>query len=823
MAVDTYETFLRSKVTLASETGIKLDPSFLHAGNKPHQSDMIRWAVEQGRALLAASFGLGKTRVQIQVAQALHRHTGKPFLVVCPLGVKHQFQHEDGPLLGTDWQYVRTDAELRQAETPYLITNYERVRDGDISCSSIDALGGVSLDEGSVLRSLGSKTQTLFNQLFASVPHRFVATATPAPNAFRELLSYAEFLDVMDRGQALTRWFMRNPSKAGDLKLHPQHEESFWLWVSSWALFLFTPSDLGHSDEGYSLPPLRVHWHRIGVDHTRAWEQTDSFGQHRLILNAAGGISEAAQESRATLPGRLAEAKRIMAENPGRHWLIWHHLEREREAIEREIPEATTVYGSQDLDLREERIMAFAHGHIPILATKPEIAGSGCNFQYHCHSNIFLGVDPNYRFQDFIQAVHRTYRFQQTYEVDVHVIYAESQEDVVRVLKRKWSQHDEMVGTMRVIVREYGLSKNSILRGLRRSIGVERKEIKGELFTAVRNDCVPELEGMPSNSVGMIGTSPPFSLHYEYSECLEDFGHNESDGRFWEQMDHLTPHMRRVLQPGRIMVVHLKDLIRYSHQTPHGFMEVYPLTADAIAHFRRHGFLYLGKHFIATDVVRENNSTNRLGYGEMSKDATKMGAGLGEELLIFRKAPSSNDNARADDPVVKDRESYTLARWQLDAHGYWRSNGDRPLLPEEQYDYESHVARLQDLDSKGRLPRTFLSEPPPSNSGAVWDDVNPMRCLNADQTRKRQRNHICPLAFDIVERAIRLYSNEGDLILDPFAGLFTVPMIAVKLGRRAIGIELNEEYWRAGVDYCRAAEVQATTPTLFGYLSAGLV
>lgn len=817
--MSSYQDFLRSKVTVAAETGVELDPSVLHEANKPHQTDMVRWAVGQGRGLLAASFGLGKTRVQIQVAQALVKHSGKPFLVVCPLGVKHQFQHEDGPLLGTEWQYVRTDEEVQKATTPYLLTNYERVRDGGISARSIAALGGASLDEGSVLRSLGSKTQALFNELFASVPYRFVATATPAPNAFRELLNYAEFLDVMDRGQALTRWFVRNPSKAGDLQLHPQHEESFWLWVSSWALFLFTPSDLGYSDEGYSLPPLRVHWHRIGVDQTRAWEQVDSFGQHRLILNAAGGISEAAAEARATLPGRVAEAKRIMAEHPGRHWLIWHHLEREREAIEKQIPEATTVYGSQDLDLREQRIMAFAHGELPILATKPEIAGSGCNFQYYCHSNIFLGVDPNYRFQDFIQAVHRTYRFQQTHEVDVHVIYAESQEDVVRVLKRKWAQHDLMVDTMRAIVRKHGLSKNAILRGLRRSIGVERQEVKGELFTAVHNDCVPEVASMADDSVDMILSSPPFSLHYEYSSHLEDFGHNGSDGLFWEQMDHLTPDLLRVLKPGRIFACHLKDLIRYSHQTPHGFMEVYPLTADAIAHFRRHGFLYLGKHFITTDVVRENNSTNRLGFGEMSKDATKMGAGLGEELLLFRKPPSSNDNARADEPVTKDKKTYTLARWQLDAHGYWRSDGNRPLLPDEFYDYEAHVARLEDLDGKGRLPRTFLSEPPPAGSGAVWDDVNPMLCLNADQTRKRQRNHICPLSYDVVKRALLLYSNEGDVVLDMFAGLFTVPFLAIQHGRRAIGIELNEDYFRAGVGYCQAAEEKVQTPSLLDLLA----
>jgi DNA modification methylase len=817
---DPYIEFLKAKVKLVPSDGFDASPFELAPDNKPHQNDSILWAVEQGRALIASSFGLGKSRQQIQIAQIVNRRTGKPFLIICPLGAKHQFQVKDGPALGTKWRYVRDDGEIAAADTPYLITNYERIREGNITAEAISALGGVSLDEGSVLRSLGSKTQTLFNQVFSEIPYRFVATATPAPNAFRELLNYAEFLGVMDRGQALTRWFMRNPNKAGDLQLYPQHEESFWLWVSSWALFIFRPSDLGYSDDGYDLPELRVHWHRIPVDHTRAFEQIDNYGQHRLFLDGAAGISEASQEARATLPERIKKAQEIIAESPDRHWLLWHHLEREREAIEREIPGAVTVYGSQDLETREQRIIDFADGKTQILASKPEICGSGVNFQYHCHSNIFLGIDPNYRFQDFIQAIHRTWRFQQDHDVDVHIIYAESQDDIVRAMKRKWQQHDHMVENMRRIVQQYGLSKNALIRGLTRTLGVQRMETKQQLFTAINNDCVIETRQMAENSVGMILTSIPFSKHYEYCERLEDFGHNSDDEAFFEQMAFLIPELLRILKPGRIAAIHTKDLVRYSHQNDHGFMEVYPFTWETIAAFRRHGFLFMGEHYITTDVVRENNSTNRLGYGEMCRDATKMGGGLPEKLLIFRKQPSSNDTARADEPVTKVKGGdYSLARWQVDAHGYWRSNGNRPLTPDELYDYEAHIARLEEREQAGHLPRTFMIEPPASNSPAVWDDINPMLCLNIEQQRKRQRNHVCPLPYDIVRRAIALYSNSGDVVLDPFAGLFTVPMIAIQLGRRAIGIELNTEYYEAGKRYCQDAEREKLAPSLFDYLA----
>lgn len=813
--ITSYHSFLESKIVLANRTGFDVALSDVHKDCFPHQKDAIRWAAGLGRALIAMSFGLGKTRIQCELARLIHKQTGKKFLIICPLGVKHQFVFEDGPILGVSWQYCKTDDDIKNSQTPFIITNYERVRDGNITPALHD-FAGVSLDEGSVLRSLGSKTYQVFIDLLKDIPYRYVATATPAPNEYKEIIHYAEFLGIMDRGQALTRWFKRDSAKAGHLTIHPIHEKDFWMWVASWALFLFTPGDLGYRDEGYSLPPLNVHWHRIDVDHTRAWGQTDNRGQHRLLLDAAGGVSEASAEKRATLPDRIKQTKKILKANPGRHWLLWHHLEVEREAIEKSVKTSVSVYGSQDLDTREERILGFAHGEIPILATKPEIAGSGCNFQHYCHSNIFLGVD--YKFQDFIQAIHRTYRFQQSLPVDVHIIYAESEDQVVETLKRKWEKHNKLVERMRDIVRRFGMATTAIQSTLSRSIGIPRRENKQKLFTAINNDCVLEMEGMADNYVGLIHTSIPFGNHYEYSSQYEDFGHNPSDGDFWEQMDFLIPQLLRVLQPGRVAAIHVKDRILYGHQTPTGFMEVSPFSDECVIAFRKHGWLYEGRRTIVTDVVRENASTYRLGYSEMSRDASKMGSGLPEYLLLFRKPPTSNKTSRADEPVTKNKTDYSRARWQLDAHNFWRSNGNSPLTPAELYDYEAHVGRLEELDRKGGLPASFFYEPPRSPSPWVWDDVVYMRTLNSEQSKKKLENHICPLPFDIVERAIKLYSNEGDIVLDPFAGLFTVPVIAMKLDRIAIGIELNPEYYDAGVRYCEQIQQEKMMPTLFDYM-----
>jgi len=835
-----YQTFIESKIKLAEQSGnVGADGIEFHPSTKPHQNDAGVWALRRGRALIAASFGLGKTHIQIELARAIHEATGLPFLVVCPLGVKHQFAEEDGPRLGVRWRYVRTDDEVRAADTPYLITNYERIREGNIDPRLHD-LAGVSLDEGSVIRSLGSKTYGVFETVFKDVPYRYVCTATPAPNNYRELIYYARFLGVMDSGQALTRWFNRNPEKAGDLRLHPQHEKDFWMWIASWALFIYSPSDLGYDDEGYDLPELKVHYHRLAVDHRRAWSQTDDRGQRKMLLDAADGVQAAVREKRATMPERVAKALKIIEANPDRHWLIWHHLEDERRAIEKAIPDAVTVYGSQDLELREQRILDFTHGKFPILASKPILCGSGCNFQRHCYSNIFLGVD--YKFQDFIQAIHRTRRYLQPSDhVDVHIIYAESEDRIIETLKQKWQKHDELTVKMQEIVKAYGLSHAAMGNELRRKIGVVRDEVRGQLFTAVKNDCVLEIPNIADNSVGLIHTSIPFGNHYEYTVNLEDFGHNNDDAKFFEQMDYIIPGLYRVLKPGRVAAIHVKDRILYGHQTPHGFMEVEEFSDDTVKAFKRHGFIYEGRRTIVTDVVRENNSTYRLGWTEMTKDASKMGSGLPEYLLLFRKPPSENAQQYADEPVTKSKADYTRGRWQVDAHSLWRSSGNRLLEPGELaemdggqvsrtfaaeqlntvYNHERHVAICEAIDRRGHLPSSYMLLPPKAtrdDTDMVWEDVIYMRTLNTNQSQARERNHICPLPLDIVERAIRLYSNPGDVVLDPFAGLFTVPFVAIQMGRYAHGIELSGDYFRAGIGYCQDMERKVTTPTLFDWL-----
>lgn len=759
-------------------------------------------------------------------------HEGGRALIVLPLGVKQEFERDARELLNIEVKYVRTMEEIKNSDESILLTNYERVRDGDIDPAYFTA---TSLDEASVLRSFGSKTYQTFLDKFKKVKYKLVATATPSPNKYKELIHYAGYLGVMDTGQALTRFFQRDSTKANNLTLYPAQEDEFWLWVSSWALFATRPSDLdsSYSDDGYDLPPLDVRFHRLHIENT---EITDRDGQPLLYRDAAVSLHDAAAIKRMSIQDRVKKAKEIVDSDPEAHFILWHDLEAERHEIKKQIPNTVEIYGSQDYEIREKRVIDFSDGKCRLFATKKELSGSGCNFQRYCHRAIFVGID--YEFNDFIQAVHRIYRFLQNDKVIVDIIYTDEEDKVKDVLMDKWKQHDHMVGKMIKIVKKYGLSEAGKSERLKRKMGVKAVKVEGKLYTAVNDDCVEETKRMKSNSVGLIHTSIPFSNHYEYTPNYNDFGHNEDTKKFFEQMDFLTPELYRILQPGRVAAIHVKDRVLFGNATGTGMPTIEPFHALCIDHYMKHGFQYFGMITVVTDVVRENNQTYRLGWSEQCKDGSKMGVGCPEYILLFRKLPTNRSNAYADDPVVKSKEDYTRAQWQIDAHGFWRSSGDRLMSKDELiripvsnlqkayrkysresvYSYEEHVELAKKLDQNNKLPATFMVVAPGSWTDEVWDDINRMRTLNTEQSRRRLQMHVCPLQLDIVERIINRYSNPGDLVLDPFAGLFTVPMSAIKLGRKGYGIELNEDYFRDGVGYCRRAEIKKDIPSLFDFI-----
>lgn len=851
-----YRDFIAAKLSDSPDQGMQVSPNDLHPALKPHQRDIVSWALRRGRAAIFASFGLGKSLCQLEIArQVLASHGGR-FLIVAPLGVRQEFVR-DGRLIGVEVKFVRRIEEC--GEDGVYLTNYETIRDAKLDARMFS---GVSLDEAGILRHLGgAKTfRALMERFEGWGRFKFVATATPSPNEYLELSAYSAFLDILDVGQVKTRFFRRDSENADHLELWPHKEGEFWRWVHTWAIFLSSPADLGYDDGEYVLPPLRVHWEELPTEHAGAGVTPS--GQGKLLRDSALGVRDAAAEKKRSAADRiaacLAAADKASAAGGGRkQFIVWCEQNAEQKAVERGLAGLgiswTSISGATDQESRMDAIEAWRDGRTTALVTKPGMYGSGANFQ-QCHLAFYVGI--GFKFSEFIQSLHRIHRFMQKEPVDVTLFYTEAEREVRRVLEGKWQNHERLVEKMREIVREHGLSKAG--DGTGRASGVCRREVSGNGWRMVLNDCVDETAALEPGSVSLVVTSVPFSNQYMYSDNARDFGFSDTNADFFRQMDFLTPNLLRALQPGRIAAIHVKDRIVPSGLSGMGFQTVYPFHAECIAHYQKHGFGFLGMKTIVTDVVRENNQTYRLGWTEQCKDGSRMGVGMPEYLLLFRKPPTDQTNGYADVPVVKDKADYTRSRWQIDAHGFARSSGDRRLTPEELkslphdaifklhrkfsletvYDFEGHVGMSESMEAcgvcghihageksckqcecriaGGRLPSTFMLLQPASWHPDVWTDVARMRTHNMNQERRGREFHLAPLQFDICDRAIAQFSMPGELVLDPFAGVGTVPDRAVRLGRRGLGIELNENYFVDACHYCRAAEGDRDMPSLFG-------
>ena len=430
-----YLEFLKTKVEVAPVSGFHVDPSEIHPVLKPHQRDAVAWAVAGGRRALFESFGLGKTLQELEYCRLVLGQEGGKALIVLPLGVRQEFRRDAEQLLGMEPPRYITEPGQASENGRIYMTNYERVRDGEIDPTAFSCC---VLDEAAVLRSFGSKTYQTFLPKFKGVKYKLVATATPAPNRLKELIHYAGFLEVMDTGQALTRFFQRDSTKANNLTLYPHKVEEFWLWVSSWALFISKPSDLGYDDEGYALPPMEIRPHMISMGYEGV---TDKDGQYKFLNDAAQSLMEASHEKKNSIQARCALAKEIVDSDPEAHFVLWHDLEAERHELKRILPETVDIFGAMDYDERERRVIDFSEGRTRLFATKKSLSGCGCNFQRYCHRAIFVGID--YEFHDFIQAIHRIYRFLQTEKVIIDIIYTEAEEPIYRALMEKWKQHNE--------------------------------------------------------------------------------------------------------------------------------------------------------------------------------------------------------------------------------------------------------------------------------------------------------------------------------------------------------------------------------------------
>lgn len=445
-----YAQFVAHKLRLASSVGFQ--PEAMHPRHFPHQVDLVRWACRKGRAAIFADTGLGKTGMQLEWARQVAQHTQRPVLILAPLAVTSQTAAE-GSAMGIE-VFVSRDGRV---ESHISTINYDRLH----LVSDVSSLGGVVLDESSIIKAYDGALRSEIIRTFADTPYKLACTATPAPNDWTELGNHAEFLGVCSRAEMLATYFCHDGGETSVWRLKGHAKKDFWRWVASWGAVVRRPSDLGHEDAGYALPPLRWHEHKIQVSQEMAVEAGMLFLTNVTQLSEQRGIRRATMEDRVGGVAELVNA----SDEP---WIVWCELNDESDALAKAIPDAVVVEGSDSAEDKAERMLGFAAGKYRVLISKPKIAGFGMNFQ-RCSKMAFVGASHSY--ESTYQAVRRCWRFGQTKPVDVHVFVSTADGAIVSNYRQKEADaitmQSEMVAAMRSSMEQeiHGSRRDTIAYG----------------------------------------------------------------------------------------------------------------------------------------------------------------------------------------------------------------------------------------------------------------------------------------------------------------------------------------------------------------------
>jgi hypothetical protein len=731
-----YHDYIESKMHECPASGFDcgdLNPSLFD-----YQAAIVRWALRRGRAAIFADCGMGKTLMQLEWAHRVSEFTGDPVLILCPLAVAEQTAAE-AERFGIDARVSR-DGTI---ESGIVITNYEQ-RDK----FNIADFAGIVLDESSILKSFNGKTRTDLLRMSQSVPYRLACTATPAPNDHTELGNHAQFCGIMSREEMLASFFVHDTGgNVSDWRLKGHAREAFWRWVAMWAVCIRKPSDIGFCDDGFDLPELVMREHMIEVSR----ETSDGM----LFRMEARSLSELRAESKRTMPARV-EKIAAMVNQSSEPWVVWCHTNAEDAALSSMIPDAVSVKGSDDPELKASRMLGFSRGEHRVIITKPSIAGFGMNWQ-HCRNVAFVGLTHSY--EQFYQAVRRCWRFGQDSDVNVHVAFAETEAAVIRSITKKQKSADEMGEEMTKAMRESSIENVQSLSAMRDeySEGIH----VGDDFEIHLGDSCEKLREVESDSVGMMVFSPPFASLFTYSNSPRDLGNCSSGEDFEQHFGFIVDELYRVLMPGRVCAVHVMQLM--ATKSRDGYVGIKDFRGDIIRLFESKGFVLHSEVCIWKDPVTAMQRTKAHGllYKTLCKDSARSRQGLPDYLCIFAK-PGENAS-----PVS--------------------SGGER---------FSDYVGTSGPAGSPDSDARRYSIDVWQRYASPVWFDINQGRTLNyRDGRHDDDERHICPLQLDVIERAIHLWSNPGDLVLTPFMGIGSEVVSAVKMGRRAWGCELKSSYF----------------------------
>ena len=401
------------------------------------QNDVVRWALRKGKCAIFTSCGSGKTRMQLQWAQKVHEHTGKPVLILAPLAVTQQTKRE-GEACGITVNVVRSQ---EQCVNGLNITNYEMLQHFDAA-----PFAGIVLDESSIIKHKEGKFRQMIQDMFEETPFKLCCTATPAPNDFMELGTHAQFLGIMKQTEMLATFFVHDGGETQNWRLKRHAEKKFFEWVAGWACCFNRPQDIGYEQEGYDLPELRIHEESV---ESKGTELID--GQMMMFAPVGKTLLERRSARRNSLDDRVARAAEI-ANGTDEQVLVWCDLNNESKALTKAIRGGVEVEGQMSLEDKENGIVGFLTGKYRCLISKPSIAGFGINAQ-NAHIEIFVGLSDS--FEQYYQAVRRCWRYGQEKPVDVYIIISDAEGAVKENIARKQRDAERITEELIAFTKEF--------------------------------------------------------------------------------------------------------------------------------------------------------------------------------------------------------------------------------------------------------------------------------------------------------------------------------------------------------------------------------
>jgi hypothetical protein len=418
----TYAEFLQCKFKHIQSSGFDVHEDYLNAKLFDFQKYIVRKSLQYGKFAIFADCGLGKTAMQLEWANQVVKNTQRPVLILCPLAVSGQTIEEGKKF---DIEVKRYQRTFPVIDSGIYIANYEQLN--NIDCHEF---GGVVLDESSILKNFtGSIKQQLISS-FQNTPYKLCCTATPSPNDDMEMCNHAEFLNQGRRDQILSMYFTHDGGETNKWRLKGHAKKMFWNYVKTWAIMMGSPADLGFDGSSYELPKLNI------IDKVIQVPVKNGKMFNDIAINALNYNDEL----RKTLTQRLTEVASIV-NNSSENFIIWVKQNVEAQWLLEQIPGSIEVRGSEDPNVKEKKLLGFAHNEYRVLITKTKIAQYGLNFQ-NCHNQIFASVD--FSFESLYQAIRRSYRFGQKHSVNIYLITTDTMRNVITAIKNKQEQFEIM-------------------------------------------------------------------------------------------------------------------------------------------------------------------------------------------------------------------------------------------------------------------------------------------------------------------------------------------------------------------------------------------